>query len=183
MRKTTEVQHLPAEFSEGDVHHLPFAADTFDVAISECTICLLNKAAALQEIARVVEPGGYVSFHDLCWQETTPESLRRRRGEIEDDYAETLDGWKRLAEQPGLVDVVAVAKPDLIPQWAKDFKRQLGIRGQLAAYWHMRKRWGFRGLRTIQESETIFRSAHTGYALIVGRKPKSTGQRSRAQTT
>ena len=169
--KKAKEKHLQIEFRQGDAHHLPFEGDTFDVAISECTICLLNKDAALKEMVRVVKPGGYVGFHDLCWKESTPESLKRRLAEIEEEYPETVEGWKRLAEQAGLVDVVAVEKSALIPQWTKDFKKRLGIFGQLSAVWHVIKRWGFRGLLTIKESEGIMGSEHMGYCLIVGRKP------------
>ena len=170
-QKNAEEKHLQVEFRQGDAHHLPFDADTFDVAISECTICLLNKEAALKEMLRVVKPGGYVGFHDLCWKEATPESLKRRLAEIEEEYPETIDGWRRLAEQAGLVDVVAVEKSALIPQWTKDFKKRLGIFGQMSAMWHIIKRWGFRGLLTIKESEGIMGSEHMGYCHIVGRKP------------
>jgi SAM-dependent methyltransferase len=169
-QKKVEERHIQVAFRQGDAHHLPFDADSFDVAISECTICLLNKEAALKEMVRVVRRGGHVGFHDLCWRKTAPESLKRRLGEIEGEYPETMEGWKRLAEETGLADVVVVEKPNLIPQWTKDFKRRLGILGQLSAFWHVLKRWGIRGLLTIHESERIFRSEHMGYCLVVGRK-------------
>jgi ubiquinone/menaquinone biosynthesis C-methylase UbiE len=170
-RKKAEGKHLPVVFQQGDAHRLPFDAGTFDVAISECTICLLDKETALKEMVRVVKPGGYVGFHDLCWKETAAESLKHRLAEIEAEYPETVQGWKNLARQTGLVDVVAVDKANLIPQWTKDFKKRLGILGQLSAFWHVLKRWGIRGLLTIKESERIFRSEHMGYCLIAGKKP------------
>jgi arsenite methyltransferase len=166
-----EERHLQVGFQQGDAHHLPLAADSFDVALSECTLCLLNKEAALQEMVRVVKPGGYVGFHDLCWKETAPESLKRRLAEIENEDPETSEGWKQLGQRAGLVEVVAVDRSDLIPQWTKDFKKRLGVLGHLSAIWHILKRWGIRGLRTIKESEGIFQSEHLGYCLIAGRKP------------
>jgi SAM-dependent methyltransferase len=170
-QKKTEERHLSVVFQQGDAHHLPFDADTFDVAISECTICLLDKETALREMVRVVKRRGHVGFHDLCWKETAPEPLKCRLAEIEEEYPETMDGWKHLAQRVGLVDVVAVDRSNLIPQWTEDFKRRLGILGQLSAIWHVLKRWGIRGLLRIKESERIFRSEDVGYCLIVGRKP------------
>jgi ubiquinone/menaquinone biosynthesis C-methylase UbiE len=170
-QKKAEEKHLQVVFQQGDAHHMPFDADSFDVAISECTLCLLNKETALKEMVRVVKPGGYVGFHDLCWKETAPEPLKRRLAEIEEEYPETMEGWRRLMERAGLVDVVAVDRSSLIPQWTKDFKRRQGILGQSLAIWHILKRWGIRGLLRIKESERIFRSADMGYCLIVGRKP------------
>jgi ubiquinone/menaquinone biosynthesis C-methylase UbiE len=170
-QKEVKEKHLEVEFRHGDAHHLSFDPDTFDVAISECAMCLLNKDAALKEMVRVVRRGGYVGFHDLFWKETTPEPLKRRLAEIEEEYPETIEGWSRLAEQAGLVDVIAVERSALIRQWIKDFKKRLGIFGQLSAVWHIINRWGFRGLLTIKASEGIFRSEHMGYCLIVGKKP------------
>jgi hypothetical protein len=94
--------------------------------------------------------------------------LKRRLAEIEKEDPETSEGWKQLSQQAGLVEVVAVNRSDLIPQWTRDFKKRLGILGQLSATWHILKRWGIRGLRTITESEGIFRSEHMGYCLIAG---------------
>jgi ubiquinone/menaquinone biosynthesis C-methylase UbiE len=170
-QKKAEDRQLKVEFIQGDAHQLPFEADRFDVALSECTICLLDRERALGEMVRVVRPGGHVGFHDLCWKEDTPELLKRRLAEIEKEYPETLEGWKHLAARAGLVDVVAVDRSDLIPRWTRDFKRRLGITGQLWALWQIVRRWGIRGLLRIKESEGIFRSEHMGYCLIVGRKP------------
>ena len=170
-QKKAEERHLQVVFQQGDAHHLPFDADSFDVTISECTICLLDKETALKEMVRVVKRGGYVGFHDLCWKETAPESVKHRLAEIEKEYPETMNGWQRLAEEAGLVDVVAVDRSSSLSQWTKEFKKRLGILGQLSAIWQILKRWGIRGLLTIKESERIHRSEHMGYCLIVGKKP------------
>jgi ubiquinone/menaquinone biosynthesis C-methylase UbiE len=98
-QKKAQERHLAVEFHQVDAHRLPFDADAFDVAISECTLCLLDKEMALKEMVRVVKSGGYVGFHDLCWKETAPEILKRRLAEIESEYPETLEGWKRLTER------------------------------------------------------------------------------------
>jgi SAM-dependent methyltransferase len=170
-RQKAQEKQLNVEFQQADAHHLPFAGDTFDVAISECTLCLLEKGPAIKEMARVVKPGGHVGFHDLCWQESTPEHWKRRLAEIEHEHPETVGGWKGLMEMAGLSEVVALDRSALIPRWTKDFKKRLGVLGQLSAMWHVLKRWGLRGLLTIKESERIFRSGHLGYVLLVGKKP------------
>ena len=69
------------------------------------------------------------------------------------------------------MDVVALDKSHLIPGWTQDFKRRLGIWGQLSAFFTVWKRWGIKGLQRIRESEGIFRSEHMGYGLIAGRNP------------
>jgi ubiquinone/menaquinone biosynthesis C-methylase UbiE len=164
-------RQLNVEFKQADAHELPFVADAFDLSISECTLCYLKKETAIQEMVRVTKPGGCVGVHDLCWKEDTPEELKRRLAEIEEEYPETREGWKRLLEAAGLVDVVTVDKSKLIPQWVKNFKKQLGMLGQLSAICQILRRWGFGGFFRIKEAERIFRSEHMGYCLLVGKKP------------
>jgi hypothetical protein len=125
---------------------------------------------AIREMRRVVKRGGHVGFHDLCWKENTPPQLKCFLAEIEHVHPETLGEWKRLMEGTGLAEVVALDRSNLIPQWTKDFKRCLGIRGQWSATCSILKKWGLGGLLTIRESERIFRSKHMGYGLLVGEK-------------
>ena len=161
---------LPAEFKKGDAHHLPFDDGTFDAVVSECTVCILDKAQAIREMARVTKSGGYVGIHDLCWKEGAPEDLQRRLVEIEGERPETLEGWRRLFEEAGLKDIRAIDKSDMIPRWSKEIKKKLGIMGQLKIFFKVIRTWGFSGFKTIIESERIFQSKYTGYGILIGRK-------------
>lgn len=69
---------LDIKFVEGDAHNLPFPNNYFDIVISECTVCLLDKEKAIKEMVRVVKSGGYVGIHDVCWREDTPRELREK---------------------------------------------------------------------------------------------------------
>lgn len=159
------------EFRKGDAHNLPFEDNTFDVAISECTLCLLDKEKAISEMERVVRAGGYVGIHDVCWRDDTPEHLKQKLAEIEGERPETLEGWRALFEGAGLVEVKALDRSHLIPTWTKQIKAELGLVGQLRIGLKVIRKWGFPGLRHVWESERIFRSEHMGYGIIVGRKP------------
>lgn len=160
-------------FQQGEAHALPFENDAFDAVISECTTCVLDKPRAIREMVRVAKPGGFVGIHDLCWKESSPDDLKRRLEELEGEHPETIDGWKRLFEDSGLIDVFTEDKSGLIADWTRDVKRQLGLSGELKIYWNILRRWGFRGLLRIRESERVFRSEHLGYGLIVGTNPTS----------
>lgn len=160
------------EFKKGDAQNLPFEADTFDAVISECTTCILEKQLAISEMMRVATPGGYVGIHDLCWKQNTPERMRWRLAEIEGEVPETLDGWKRIFEEVGLEEVVAVDKSFLMRGWGMDIKRKLGSLGQFRIFLKVSRKWGIGGLKRIIESARIFESEHTGYGIIVGRKPR-----------
>jgi arsenite methyltransferase len=170
-RKKRAERALSVEFQKGDAHSLPFEDNTFDAVISECTTCILDKDRAIREMVRVAKPGGYVGIHDLCWKEGTSEHLKQRLAELEGEKPETLDRWKRLFEKAGLEDVRAVDKSFLISAWTKSVRRELGLVRQVNAFLKTVQNWGFKGVRRILETTRIFQKEHTGYGLVVGRKP------------
>jgi ubiquinone/menaquinone biosynthesis C-methylase UbiE len=161
---------LNIEFKTADAARLPFADATFDVAICECTLCLLEKEEVVKEMARVVRPNGCVGIHDLCWQENAPEDLKRTLAEIENERPETLDGWQRLFCSAGLVEVRAKDKSELMNHWVREARRQIGMWGELTLACQILRRWGLSGLWTVMKSERVFSSKHLGYGIVVGLK-------------
>ena len=103
--KKAEERGLAIEFKRGDAHDLPVEAGTFDLVISECTTCALNKPRAIWEMVRVAKPGDYVGISDLYWKEGTPEEMRAKLVELENERPESLAGWAQLFEQAGLEEV------------------------------------------------------------------------------
>lgn len=169
-RKAAE-RKLAVDFKRGDAHELEFLNDSFDVVISECTICLLQKERALAEMVRVVRAGGYIGMHDMCWRGDPPRAVKERLAAIEGERPETLAGWQRLFENAGLVDVRTADKSGLLPAWTKSIERRLGIKGRMRLLWTLLRRWGLPGLRAALASERIFRGPYAGYGIVVGRKP------------
>lgn len=164
-------RHLDrVNFQQGDAHHLPFAADQFDVVLCEAALCYLDKPKALQEMIRVTRPEGKVGIQDLCWKEDAPQHLKDRLAELEQERPETLDGWRRLFEQMSLTRVNTVDRTDVLPRWLRESKQQLGILGQVSVVLRIVRRWGFRGWWRLRASEQIFQSDQMGYGLIVGTK-------------
>lgn len=170
-RKASERQVQRVRFIRADAHQLPIRNGTFGVVISECTLSLLDKAAALEEMARVVASSGRVGIHEICWREDAPDEIRQRLLELEGEEPESLMGWKRLFEAAGLRDVQVVDRSDLIPLWMQESKRSLGISGQLRAAGRVLWRWGLEGLGRVLASERLFRSDYLGYGIVVGVKP------------
>lgn len=169
-REKAQQRKLNIEFKKGDAHHLPYDDNAFDAVISECTMCLLDKETAIREMVRVAKPGGYVGFHDICWKAGTPDLMKKRLAEIENERPETLEGWKALCEKAGLVEVQAIDRSSLIPTWMKETMSHLNLVSILKIVWKVIRLWGISGLMEIWESERIFQSRHTGYGIIVGRK-------------
>lgn len=174
-RRKARGRGLDIEFRIGDAHNLPFADDRFDAVISECTLSLLDKERAIREMVRVARRGGYVGIHDVCWKRNAPEKLKIKLEEIEGEKPETLEGWKKLFESSGLVEVVSLDRSYLLSKWVKDVKRKLGLLGQIKIFMKVFRRFGLKGCLCVMESERIFQSGYLGYAIIAGKKPEYTG--------
>jgi len=71
-------QNCPgAEIVTGDVCALPWPAETFDAALCECTLSLLdNPERCLAELFRVLRPGGVLLLGDLCFESPAAERVR-----------------------------------------------------------------------------------------------------------
>lgn len=66
------------EFRQGDIEHMPITANVADVIVSNCVLNLVpNKNAVLQDIYRVLKPGGHFSISDIVLVGALPESLRK----------------------------------------------------------------------------------------------------------
>ena len=108
------------EFQVADVHALPFADDTFDVAHAHQVLQhVADPVQALRELARVTKPGGIVAVRDsdyaaFCWWPELPaldrwltlyrEAARANGGEP--DAGRRLLAW---AHEAGLQNVTATS--------------------------------------------------------------------------
>jgi arsenite methyltransferase len=164
------VRGLEARFKNADAANLPFNDSEFDAAICECTLCFLDKPRVVGEMARVVRSGGRIGIHDLYWKEGAPGALKRTLSDIEGEKPETLEGWRRLFESAGLVQITTVDKSEIMLQWMQESRKQLGMSGQLILVVKILCRWGLRGAWRILRSERVFSSDHLGYAIVVGTK-------------
>ncbi len=97
-------------FVQGDIEHLDelgLESDYFDIVVSNCVINLCtDKARALNEVFRVLKPGGEMYFSDVYGDRRIPDAL------LKDPvlYGECLSGalyWQdflTLARQAGFLD-------------------------------------------------------------------------------
>lgn len=65
------------EFRQGDIEKMPITASKVDVVVSNCVLNLVpNKKAVINEIYRVLKPGGHFSISDVILQGTLPSELQ-----------------------------------------------------------------------------------------------------------
>jgi SAM-dependent methyltransferase len=65
------------EFRQGDIEHMPITANSADVVVSNCVLNLVpNKHDVIQDIFRVLKPGGHFSISDVVLVGALPEGLR-----------------------------------------------------------------------------------------------------------
>lgn len=65
------------EFREGDIEDMPVSGEMADVVVSNCVLNLVpNKQKVIQEIFRVLKPGGHFSISDIVLVGQLPETLR-----------------------------------------------------------------------------------------------------------
>jgi len=65
------------EFREGDIEDMPVSDDSADVVVSNCVLNLVpNKKSVIEDIFRVLKPGGHFSISDIVLVGQLPEALR-----------------------------------------------------------------------------------------------------------
>lgn len=65
------------EFREGDIDNMPVNDDVADVIVSNCVLNLVpNKKKVVNEIFRVLKPGGHFSISDIVLVGDLPDTLR-----------------------------------------------------------------------------------------------------------
>ena len=66
------------EFRFGDIEHMPVSANIADVVVSNCVLNLVpNKFNVLQEVFRVLKPGGHFSIYDIVLEGELPANLKQ----------------------------------------------------------------------------------------------------------
>lgn len=71
------------QFVRSNAERLPFAPETFDVSLCECSLCLFDKMdIALEQVYRVLKPGGRIGISDFFLDAPVPQSLDGLLGRV-----------------------------------------------------------------------------------------------------
>jgi len=148
-----------AEFHQSNALELPFPDNSFDAAISECVVCLIqDKQKALNEKVRVLKPGGRVIMHDVITWAPMPQAMREDQklycGCI--GGAVSLDEYVEMMKKAGLTDIKTV-------DFTKDVKKMMNV-GIVAQALNLEDE------KAVHEIVNFVRKGGIGYALLVGTK-------------
>ena len=89
------------QFVRASAEQLPFAPESFDVSLCECSLCLFeNMDTALQQLRSALKPGGRIGISDFFLNTPAPDSLNGLLGRVlcvagapsADGYREALSG-------------------------------------------------------------------------------------------
>lgn len=162
-------------FVEGDAEELPFAADSFDVVISECSLCIFpDRSKALAEMRRVLRPGGRLGISDVIVNEGIPPSLDDLFGYVLCiGGALSIDGYRDAFAAAGFSSVRSRDASGAIEDMISRIERRARTLKELAGTTEIELQPGWMVSRsTVAEARDFVRSGGIGYALVTGRNPR-----------
>jgi arsenite methyltransferase len=107
-RNAEKARATNVHFLKGLIEDIPLPAGSVDVVISNCVVNLsTDKPAVLDEVARVLRPGGRVGISDVVAEDRLSVDERAERGSYVGCVAGALSEteYRSGLEQAGLVDV------------------------------------------------------------------------------
>jgi SAM-dependent methyltransferase len=174
-------------FELGDSQRLPFPDGAFDAAINECAVGIPDDSqAVLDEMVRVVRPGGAVVIHESTWRVPLAAA---DRDELAERYGTTpLESarWQEMLRRAGAAEIRTEAEPWSRPEMFWKVRKDRDVRGpgavltlaeRLRTLVRVVRRYGLRGVWKALENEREFYAAvvagKIGYALYWARRAEA----------
>jgi len=175
---------IQVTFKQGDSQNLPFDDNCFDVVINECAVGIPDDSQkVLDEMVRVVKPGGKVLIHESTWREKLPEEERE---EITERYGTTpleLHQWLEMLENAGAKNIYYELEQWSTPEmfWkirkdrdVKHWRFTMSPLEKIRTGFRVIKKFGIKGLFKMMQNGRVFfntiRAEKLGYCLFKGEK-------------
>jgi len=173
-------------FELGDSQALPFADASFDVVINECAVGIPDDSQrVLDEMVRVVRPGGSIAIHESTWRQPLSAA---DRDEIAERYGTTplaREEWIEMLQRAGAIDIQSELERWSAPEnfWQVRTERKvagpsdiLTATERIRTVWRILRQYGLRGVFTAVRNERMFYRAilagQLGYGLYWGVRPE-----------
>jgi ubiquinone/menaquinone biosynthesis C-methylase UbiE len=168
------------EFRTADAYQLPFDDGQFDVVLIESVLTPLpgDKLLALQEMTRVLRPGGLIGANETTVDPAAPPELLQAFARHPATYGHfTPDSLRKLFAQAGLqelqmVEAKNVAAPSPLKEMGCGGFLAFMIRAYPKIILTLLRDARFREASRIDDQITKRSKEYTGYALIVGQSPR-----------
>ncbi|MBI9109216.1 MAG: methyltransferase domain-containing protein [Spirochaetales bacterium] len=160
-----------ADFIQADAYDLPFADDSFDIVLAECSTVLLDKNRVFNEMIRTAKPGAFIADLEMTWQKPAPTALTKQVWELWDGFSTmTLPEWETFFRTNGLTEIQSSDFSDKLDDMEKVMMKELGLPGLLRLTGRLISNPLL--FRALIEYRKIFKtwSDYIGYGYIVGRK-------------
>ncbi len=103
-----EQKHENVHFILGEIENLPLEDKSVDVVISNCVINLSSdKKRSLEEVFRVLKPGGRIAVSDIALLKELPDSIKKNHKAYTSCIAGAVlvNDYKQLLERAGFNDI------------------------------------------------------------------------------
>jgi arsenite methyltransferase len=160
-----------ASFLLGDAEAIPLPDASFDVALSECSLCTFpDKPRAITEMARVVRPGGSIAIADVTADlDALPAELRSAAARVACVAdARSADAYAALLRDAGCEPLAIEPHDAELRAMADRVEARLRVARMLAPPGDQRERIREAAALTRLAIDAIARG-HLGYALITAR--------------
>lgn len=175
-RAASKAANLAAKtrFVRGNAERLAFAAQSFDVALCECSLCLFgNIDSALQEIFRILKPGGRVGVSDFFLNAPVPVLLEGLLGQVLCvANAQSTDHLQQAFSRVGFQHIRVRTVNWTLQEMVSRVRQKLAVLAATtgASSMLLPESWGD-PLPALAALEEFIASGGTGYLLITARKP------------
>ncbi|GBF30585.1 demethylrebeccamycin-D-glucose O-methyltransferase [bacterium MnTg04] len=162
------------KFVQGDAERLPFANDSFDVVICECSLSTFpDLALALTEMKRVLRPGGRLGISDVVLNQALPESLQDLVGHVLCiSGALPIDGYRDVLDQTGFSAIRTRDVSEVLGDMISRMERRIGVIENFLDREQFELANGLSAsFSSISAARDFVLSGGAGYALITGKKP------------
>jgi ubiquinone/menaquinone biosynthesis C-methylase UbiE len=165
------------EFKISDAESLDFDNETFDSVICECALCTFpNKTLAVQEMFRILKPGGSIGITDIVIEHELPEALKGVLSYVLCiSGAMSINGYLIALKDAGFKDTIHIDQSHTIRELMEKAEKLLlgwDLAGNVFGI-DLEKVFGI----TLEEAKSMLESGYTevekgniGYGLFKGSK-------------